>query len=210
MWSDVVCPWCYLGEHRLQRALSSVEWGGEVEVRLRAFQLDPRAPFEPQDLRAVIDRKYGPGAHEVMNRRLTALGAAEGLDYRFDLVQRVNSFDALRLLAWAGADPSVRDRQLVLARRLFRTYFTEGRNIAEHEVLLEAVRDAGLDVGEAARVLDGLDHAEAIEADREAAYERGITGVPAFVIEGAWLIPGAQEVDTMVTVLERARSHLAA
>lgn len=208
LWSDVVCPWCYLGEHRLGRAIARLEWGEEISVRWRAFQLDPRAPVEPQDLRRVLDRKYGPGAHEAMTRRLTSLGAAEGLDYRFDRVQRVNTYDAHRLLLWAGtASPG---EQMELARRLFRAYFTEGVDVADQDVLLRLMAEGGLDRDAATEVLRSSAFSDQIDADRESALDRGITGVPAFVIEGQWLIPGAQEVDTMVSLLERARTKLVA
>jgi predicted DsbA family dithiol-disulfide isomerase len=206
VWSDLVCPWCYLGEHRLQQAIKDVDWGDEIRVRWRAYQLDPRAPREPQDLRRALERKYGPGAHDAMTRRLTALGTAEGLEYRFDRVQRVNSFDAQRLLLWAGeSHPAA---QMPLARRLLRAYFTDGDNLADHEVLLEAVGDTALDPAAAKDVLDGSAHGDEVDHDREEALERGITGVPAFVIEGTWLVPGAQEVETLVNVLERARAKL--
>ena len=101
IWSDIVCPWCYLGRSRLRSALEQLEWADEVEVRWRAYQLDPRAPAEPGDLRASIERKYGPGAFDQMTTRLTALGQAEGIDYRFDRALRVNTTDAHRLMAWA-------------------------------------------------------------------------------------------------------------
>ena len=101
IWSDVICPWCYLGKRRFERALASLAWRDEVEVRWHAFQLDPGATAEPGNLRAAIERKYGPGAFEGMVRRLTDLGEAEGIRYRFDLAKRVSTFDAHRLLAWA-------------------------------------------------------------------------------------------------------------
>jgi predicted DsbA family dithiol-disulfide isomerase len=206
LWSDLICPWCYLGEHRLQTALDQVPWGSEVEVRMHAFQLDPTAPTEPHDLRAALERKYGPGAFDGMTRRLTALGRAEGLDYRFDRAQRVNTFDGHRLVLWADSiDPAT---AVALTHRLFVDYFTEGANLADHEVLVAAAGSVGLD-GDAARtLLAGSAHGDAVRADTAAAHEHGITGVPAFVIEGQWLISGAQDVDTLVRMLERARERL--
>jgi predicted DsbA family dithiol-disulfide isomerase len=104
IWSDVICPWCYLGKRRLERALDELQWGpDDVTVRFHAFQLDPRATREPRDLRAAVDRKYGPGAFDAMNARLTQLGAEIGIDYRFDRALRVSTVDAHRLLAWAWA-----------------------------------------------------------------------------------------------------------
>jgi predicted DsbA family dithiol-disulfide isomerase len=205
VWSDVVCPWCYLGEHRLRRALDLVAAEG-IEVRMRAFQLDPRAPRTPQDLRAVLERKYGPGAFDAMTARLTALGAAEGLDYRFDRVQRVNTFDAHRALAWAGTHGL--EQQARLAHALFRAYFTDGANVADHDALAAAIEASGLDGAAGREMLAREAFADEVIADRAAAVELGITGVPAFVLGGEWMIPGAQDVDTFVRVLERARERL--
>jgi predicted DsbA family dithiol-disulfide isomerase len=205
VWSDVVCPWCYLGEHRLRRALAVVGHDG-FEVHMRAFQLDPRAPRTAEDLRAVLERKYGPGAYDAMTSRLTALGADEGLEYRFDRVQRVNTFDAHRVLAWAATvGPEEQGR---LAHALFRAYFTDGVNLADHEVLTGVVDATGLDTESVVAVLAGAGFTDEVIADRAAAVELGITGVPAFVLNGEWMIPGAQDVDTFVRVLERARERL--
>ncbi|MPY92134.1 MAG: thioredoxin domain-containing protein [Acidimicrobiia bacterium] len=207
IWSDVVCPWCYLGKRRFERAVASLGWGGEVEVRMRAYQLDPGASREPGDLRASLERKYGPGAFDAMVTRLVALGAPEGIDYRFDRAQRVNTRDAHRLLAWAWATaPEAQGR---LAERLFQAYFEEGADVADHPALARFAADAGLDADAAAATLASTEFGDEVAGDSQAALEREITGVPAFVIEDRLLIPGAQEVDTFVAVLERARQRLA-
>ncbi len=208
VWSDVICPWCYLGARRLDRALDQVGWRDDVEVHWRAFQLDPSASREPGDLRRALERKYGPGAFDSMTRRLTALGGAEGIDYRFDLALRVNTFDAHRLLAWAEGVGVA--EQGALSARLFRAYFTEGANVADHESLVRLTRDVGLDADEAAEVLASGAFADEVQADLDAARDRDIHGVPNFVIEDRLSIPGAQEVDTMVMLLERARDRLTA
>jgi predicted DsbA family dithiol-disulfide isomerase len=154
----------------------------------------------------VLERKYGPGAYDAMTHRLTALGAEEGLDYRFDRVQRVNTFDAHRALAWAAtAGP---DEQGRLAQALFRGYFTEGVNVADHGAIASAVEASGMDAGAVRSLLAGDAFTDEVIADRAAAVEMGITGVPAFVLEGEWMIPGAQDVDTFVRILERARERL--
>lgn len=208
VWSDVICPWCYLGARRLDRALDQVGWRDEVEVHWRAFQLDPSASREPGDLRRALERKYGPGAFDSMTRRLTALGAPEGIDYRFDLALRVNTLDAHRLLAWA--DRLGAAEQGALGDRLFRAYFTEGANVADHEALVRLAGEAGLDADEADEVLASGAFAGEVQADLAAARDRDIHGVPNFVIEDRLSIPGAQEVDTMVMLLERARERLTA
>lgn len=208
VWSDVICPWCYLGARRLHRALDQLDWRDEVEIHWRAFQLDPSASREPGDLRRALERKYGPGAFDSMTRRLTALGVDEGIDYRFDLALRVNTVDAHRLLSWAHATGVA--EQGALYERLFRAYFTEGANVADHDTLARLAGDAGLDRDEAAEVLASGAFAGEVQADLDAARDRDIHGVPNFVIEDRLSIPGAQEVETMVMLLERARERLTA
>ncbi len=203
IWSDVVCPWCFLGKRRFERALGEVEGGDAFEVRWRAYQLDPTATTTPGDLRRSIERKYGPGAFDGMTARLTALGEAEGIDYRFDLAQRVNTLDAHRLLAWAWDTGGIAG-QGALAERLFVAYFQEGANVADHEVLATAAGECGLDGDDARRVLGSGAYQVEVRDDLVGATERQLTGVPAFVIDDRLLIPGAQEVDTFRQVLTRA------
>jgi len=207
IWSDVICPWCYLGKRRFDKAVAALPWADEIEVRWRAYQLDPRAPREPGDLRAALERKYGPGAFDSMTGRLTSLGLAEGIDYRFEIAKRVNTFDAHRLLSWAWTTggASAQDR---LQARLFRAYFEEGENVADPDALVRFAADAGLDADEATRILSSQAYADEVADDLRMAMDRQLTGVPAFVIEDRWLIPGAQDVETMRLVLERARAQL--
>lgn len=204
IWSDVICPWCFLGKRRIERALSQIDGAGDVAVRWRAYQLDPTATTEPGDLRRSIEKKYGPGAFDGMVSRLTTLGEPEGIDYRFDLARRVNTLDAHRLVAWAWdtGGPSAQD---ALVERFFRGYFEEGANVADHDALAAMSGQAGLDVDEAARVLRGGAYQVEVRDDLVGAVERQLTGVPAFVIADRLLIPGAQEVETFRQVIERAR-----
>lgn len=204
IWSDVVCPWCYLGHRRFEAALSRLP-DLTVEVTWRAFELDPRAPRAPQDLRAVVERKYGTGAYDTMTTRLTALGREAGIDFRFDRTQRVNTFDAHRLLAWSAGQP---EHASALAERMFAAYFTEGANVADHETLLRLVSDVGGDRADAAAVLAANGFAEQVRADEALAHDHGISGVPAFLLAERLMIPGAQEVDTFVSVLARASERL--
>lgn len=203
IWSDVVCPWCYLGRRRFDTAVERLGWASdEISVRTRAYQLDPKATSEPGDLRSSIEKKYGPGAFDGMTARLTALGAGEGIDYHFDLALRVNTLDAHRLLAWAW-EIGHTELQHQLEENLFRAYFTEGRNIADHDELAEIASDSGLDPSEARRILEEGDYSQHVGSDLEAAIELQITGVPAFVVDGQFVIPGAQEVETFVRILQR-------
>ncbi|MCU0311129.1 MAG: DsbA family oxidoreductase [Acidimicrobiales bacterium] len=207
VWSDVICPWCFLGKRRLDTALARLDWGDEVEVRWRAYQLDPTAGPEPGDLRQALERKYGPGAFESMTSRLTALGADDGIDYRFDRALRVNTVDAHRLLAWAW-DQGGAPAQGALAERLFLAYFTEGANVADHATLTGLAGEAGLDAAVATSVLAGDGFRSEVTGELHGALERQISGVPAFVIEDRFMIPGAQDVDTFVAVLTQARDRL--
>lgn len=207
IWSDVICPWCYLGKRRFDKALSALAWAEQIDVRWRAYQLDPHAPREPGDLSTAIERKYGPGAFDQMTARLTSLGQAEGIAYRFDLAQRVNTLDAHRLLAWAWetGGPSGQER---LQERIFQAYFEAGENVADPDALARFAGDAGLDAHDAKRVARSQAYASEVADDLRRGLDRQLTGVPAFVIEDRWLIPGAQDVETMTAVLERARQQL--
>jgi predicted DsbA family dithiol-disulfide isomerase len=206
IWSDVICPWCYLGKRRFERAVAELGWQDQVQVRWHAFLLDPRATSEPKDLRAAIEQKYGPGAFDGMTKRLTALGADEGIDYRFDKALRVSTLDAHRLLAWAyeTAGPEAQDR---LKERFLRAYFTEGANVADHATLRSLTAETGLSDADAGEVLATGAYRAEVAADLEAAMDRELTGVPGFVIEDRLLVPGAQEVDTFVAVLTRAKER---
>lgn len=209
VWSDVVCPWCYLGKRRLEVALEGLDFADEVEVRWRAFQLDPTATSEPKDLATAIDRKYGPGAFQGMTGRLVPLGREVGIDYRFDLAQRVTSLPALALVAWVESEHGP-DTAAQLHDRLFRAYFTEGANIADAANLVEWAVEVGADrelAGEAVATGTGRD---AVASDLEGAVDRQITGVPAFVIEDSFMIPGAQDVDTIRNLLTRMHERQAA
>jgi len=200
IWSDVVCPWCYLGHRRFARALALLT-ELEVDVHWRAFELDPHAPREPQDLVAMIERKYGPGAYETMTARLTGLGLEEGIEYRFDRTQRVNTFDAHRLIAWSATQPHGQDG---IVDALFAAYFTQGADVGDADTLLGLVDAIGGDRADAAAVLAGDAFADTVRADEALAREQEVTGVPAFVLGERLLIPGAQDVDTFVRVIERA------
>ena len=202
MFSDVVCPWCYLGHRRLTEALGRMGPEGQgITLRYRAFQLDPRATAEPGDLRGVLERKYGPGAFEAMGRRLGALGAEAGIEYRFDLALRVGTFDAHRLVLWAQDVDRPRVHDLV--DRLFAAYFTEGANVADHPTLVALATEVGLDPGGAAALLASRSWADRVMEDQAEAIESGITGVPAVAVNGATIIPGAQDTDTMEAILRR-------
>ncbi len=203
VWSDVVCPWCYLGKRHLEAALAGFAHADEITVEWRSFELDPRAPRRVEgSLQELIARKYGmtPEQAAAGNARLTSLAAQVGLPYRLDRVQMGNSFDAHRLIHLAATQ----DLAGVAKERFLAAYFTEGAAIGDPEVLARLSGDVGLDEAEVRSVLDGDAFAEDVRADERRAAELGITGVPFFVVDGRWGISGAQPADTILRVLDQA------
>jgi predicted DsbA family dithiol-disulfide isomerase len=209
IWSDVVCPWCYIGKRRLERALSEFEHADDVKIQWRSFELDPHAPAVREgDPAARLARKYGISMDEARtaNQRLMALAAAEGLAYRLEAVHSGNSFNAHRLIHLAGE----RGLQDQVEERFFAAYFCEGQAIGDADVLLSQATAAGLEGAEVKEVLDGDAYADAVRADESEAAGREITGVPFFLVDGRFAIPGAQEPDTMLAILRRAWAKRAA
>jgi predicted DsbA family dithiol-disulfide isomerase len=198
-----VCPWCYLGKRRFERALAAFEHAPEVEIRWRSFELDPRAPaVRDGDPAARLASKYGLSVEQARaaQDRLAALAAAEGLRYRLDRTRPGNTFDAHRLIHLAG-ERGVQDQ---VKERLLEAYLCDGQPIGDPDALLSVATSAGLDAVEVKELLDGDAYAAGVLADEREAREREITGVPFFLIDNAFGIPGAQESDTMLTVLRRA------
>jgi predicted DsbA family dithiol-disulfide isomerase len=216
LWSDFACPWCALGIYRLDAARREFEHGSAINVVHRSFELDPRAPAKrPQSMEEVLAAKYGMGPEQVRagHERLTAFGAEVGMEFRFERIQLGSTFDAHRL-AQAARGTSVED---AVVKALFAAYFTEGKLLSDHEVLREVASSAAMAAEVVDEVLGGPGglagaYAEAVRSDEAAAQELGITGVPHFIINGKWAVPGAQDVETMVLVLRRAweRSEVAA
>jgi protein disulfide-isomerase len=207
VWSDFACPWCVLGLLRLDAALADFEHGDAFEVVHRAFELDPRAPRRRERTMAeAVATKYGMSSERVRSghQRMTELGREVGFTFDFERVQLGNTFDAHRLARAARGRPSER----ALVRGLFDAYFTDGRLLSDHNVLRDVATDAGLDEGVVGAVLDEELYGDEVRADETEAYDLGVTGVPYFLIAGAWPIPGAQDVETLGIVLRRAWSRL--
>lgn len=204
VWSDIACPWCYVGKRRLEAALAAFEHADSVELVWRAFELDPSAPpqLDPESYAARLARKYGATVEQAegMIAQMTETAAADGLDFRFDRVRAGNTFDAHRLLHLARE----RGCQGALKERLMRGYFTEGEPIGDADALGRMAGDAGLEVDEARGVLEGDLYADDVRADEAQARAYGITGVPCFVLAGRFAVVGAQPADALVSVLDRA------
>ena len=207
VWSDFACPWCVLGLLRLDAALADFEHGDAFEVVHRAFELDPRAPRRRERTMAeAVATKYGLSSERVRSghQRMTELGREVGFTFDFERVQLGNTFDAHRLARAARGRPGER----ALVRGLFDAYFTDGRLLSDHDVLRDVATGAGLDEGVVGAVLDEELYGDEVRADEAEAYDLGVTGVPYFLIAGAWPIPGAQDVETLGIVLRRAWSRL--
>ncbi len=203
IWSDVVCPWCYIGKRRFERALASFGHPGEVTVTYRSFELDPDAPAQRAGNHAEqLARKYGMtvAQAEQASRQMTERAAADGLEFRFDLIRGGNTFDAHRLLHLAkdhGLQPELKER-------LLHATFTEGLPIADQPTLVRLAGETGLPAAQVQAVLDGDAYADAVRADEQQAARYGITGVPFFVADGAYAVSGAQPPEVLLQLLLRA------
>ena len=203
IWSDVVCPWCYLGKRRFERALASFGHPGEVTVTYRSFELDPNAPAQRTGTQAEhLAAKYGMtvAQAEQANRQMTQRAADDGLEFRFDIIRGGNTFDAHRLLHLAkdhGLQPEMKER-------LMRATFTEGLPIADKLTLVRLATETGLPAAEVEAVLDGDAYADEVRADEHQAARYGINGVPFFVADGKYAVSGAQPPEVLVQLLQRA------
>lgn len=205
IWSDIVCPWCYIGKRRLETALASFEHADAVEVVWRSFELDRSAPRERTGSYAeMLGRKYGmaPAQAHATLAHMTEVAAGEGLVFDFDRVRPGNTFDAHRLLHLAHE----RGRQDALAERLMLAYLSEGEPIGDPATLGRLAVEVGLDTAEVEAVLGGDRYADEVRADEIAAQELGVTGVPFFVVDRRYAVSGAQQPDTILRALERAWS----
>ncbi|TIS58786.1 DsbA family protein [Mesorhizobium sp.] len=200
--SDVVCPWCFIGQKRLDTAIAAA---GEVEVhvRWRPFQLDPTIPPEGKDRREYMITKFGSEQRiREIHARIEPLGEAEGISFAFDAIKVApNTLDAHRVIRWAGAAGEAVQNRLV--RRLFQLNFEEGANLGDHAVLIEAGREAGMDVSVVETLLPTDADVEAVRTEIATASRMGITGVPCFLLEGKYAVMGAQDADTLADAIRQ-------
>ena len=203
--SDVVCPWCYLGEKRLEQALA--EEAGPIVVRWRPYQLDPTIPEGGLDRAEYMEKKFGKsGRLQSVHDNLTRLGAEVGLPFAFDKITRSpNTLDAHRLIRWATS-AGVQSR---VVDRLFEAYFVEGRDIGDRVVLTEIAAECGLDADLVERLLaEGAD-SEVVRQEVEQAQAMGVSGVPFFIFAGRLGVPGAQEPSALRQAMAEARQAMA-
>ncbi|MEO8265085.1 MAG: DsbA family oxidoreductase [Ilumatobacteraceae bacterium] len=201
IWSDVVCPWCYIGKRRFETAIAELGDEIDVDIVFRPYQLDPTA--SPGKAGPVLDayaKKFGSveRAHEIIDH-VTAIAAASGIEFRMDRALRANTFLAHRLLWLAQAT----GHQIALKERLLRAYFIDGLDIGDLDVLATCAAEVGLDHERTRAFLDSDDGVDEVRSELRSADELEITAVPTFVFDGKWMVPGAQEPDTFVQVLRR-------
>jgi predicted DsbA family dithiol-disulfide isomerase len=204
IWSDIACPWCYVGKRRFESALAGFEHRDEVQVTWRSFELDPGAPAERGVESAQhLAEKYGMSREEALaaQRRLTDVAAGEGLAFRFDLARGGNTFDAHRVLHLAAAH----GLQDAMKERIMRAYLEEGELISSAEVLERLAGDVGLPADEVRDVLAGDRYADAVRADERTAAGLGIHAVPFFVVDRKLGASGAQPPEVLRDLLTRAR-----
>lgn len=200
IWSDVICPWCYIGKRRFEAALAAFPHKEKVNVVWRSFELDPHSPKQyPESLEAMLSRKYHvtPQEAAAMNTRVSSLAREIGLEYRLSEARPGNTFDAHRMLHFAAS------RQLgeQATERLMHAYFCESLPVGDADALASLAPELGLDIDEVRSILASDAFAAEVRADETRATELGITGVPFFVFDGKAGISGAQAVETFADAL---------
>jgi predicted DsbA family dithiol-disulfide isomerase len=207
VYADIACPWCYVGRARLKQALDQRP-NLEVTLRWRPFQLQPDLPPDGRDFRSVLEEKFGSwNRAQEMFDRIHRMGEGEGLTFDVDAIDVApNTADAHRLVLWAQ-DRGVGE---AMAHGLFRAYFSEGRNVADRDVLVTCAGEAGLDPKATRDLLTGTEYADEVRTSQQRAQRRGITGVPCYVFGEEHAVMGAQSVDTLAEALDVAATGTAA
>jgi predicted DsbA family dithiol-disulfide isomerase len=202
--SDVVCPWCFIGKRRLEKAIARTP-DIPVEVRFRPFFLNPWVPREGMSRDEYLTRKFGsPDRYRAIGQRVAQAAAAEGLVYAPDKIRRQpNTLDCHRLIAWA-ADVGNAAR---MKQRLMELYFAEGGDLTDTEVLVRAAAECGLEGSETRRRLAGNDDIERVTSGADAAKDAGIDGVPCFIFGNVTAVQGAQSPEHLAEAIERAASE---
>ena len=201
IYSDVACPWCYVGKVRFERALSAFPQAGDVEVAFRPFQLNPAQSEQAQSLYEYYDERFGPGFRD-NHTRVSDIAAEEGLDFHLDRALAVNTFTAHRLLTLVEKHYGAQT-QRDLKAALMRTYFSDGGNVNDPDTLVRLAEEVGVDGDKARTWLTSDEGVDEVKAELNQAHELGINSVPTFVFEGKWAVQGAQPTSTFLQVLEQ-------
>jgi predicted DsbA family dithiol-disulfide isomerase len=201
VYSDVVCPWCYIGKRRMEQALETVKGWNQARLIWRPFQLNPTMPQAGMDRRVYLEAKSGgPGELKTIQDRVATVGVGAGIDFAFSRIERTpNTFDAHRLIWFARQH----GRQDEVVEELFHGYFTEGLNVGQAETLIALAVRAGLDGQKVGRLLQTGEGVEAVRQEEARGHQLGIRGVPYFVLNGKAAVSGAQPVETFVSAIEQ-------
>lgn len=205
IWSDIACPWCFIGKRRFEAGLAEFAGRDDVEVTYRSFELAPDTPvdFEGSEIDFLVRHKGMPAAQvEGMLEQVRGIAADAGLDYDFDRLQHTKTLKAHEALHFARAH----GRQLELAERLFRAYFEQGRHVGRPAEIADLAAEVGLDRDAVLAALESGDHADAVAADIDQARAYGISGVPFYVFNGKYGVSGAQPAETFTQVLEKVHA----
>ena len=201
VYSDVVCPWCFIGKRRLEQALDTVKEQDSARVIWRPFQLNPTMPKAGMDRRVYLEAKFGgPGELKAIQDRVAAVGIGVGIEFTFDRIARTpNTFDAHRLMWFAQQQ----GRQDAVVEALFHGYFAEGFNIGEAELLVSLAERAGLDRDKVIRLLQSEEGVDTVRQEEARGHQLGIRGVPYFILNGKIGLSGAQPVETFVAAIKQ-------
>jgi len=202
VWSDYVCPFCYIGKRLLEQSLEKTGYSDQVEVVFKAYELDPTSPKVSNESTAeMLARKYGTTveAAKQMNQQVGERAKEVGLHYNFDKMKPANTFDAHRLAKFAEE----KGKEAELSELLLQSYFIDGKEIGRHEVLLDLAESVGLARAEAESVLESEKYAENVRADINEAMQIGVRGVPFFVLNGKYAISGAQPAEVFENALRQ-------
>lgn len=203
IWSDVMCPFCYIGKRRFENALQQFPYKSEIEIVWKSFQLNPGMKTQPgKNINQYLAETKGWTLDyaKKMNEHVTTMAKDVGLQYDFDKAIVANSFDAHRLIQLAKANGKGDEME----ERLFKAYFTEGRNTADHETLIQLGTEIGLDPSTIRALLDSNEYADKVEQDIYEAQQIGVRGVPYFVFNDRYAVPGAQAAETFSGALNKA------
>jgi predicted DsbA family dithiol-disulfide isomerase len=204
--SDTVCPWCFVGKRRLERAFL-LRPDMQFNIHWRAYRLDPSIPAGGVDRKEYLKAKFGNNPNrQAMTDALLAAGKSEDIAFNFDAIARTpNTLDSHRLIRWAGGA----GLQNEIVERLFTAYFEDGRDIGNRDILVEIASDAGMDSALVADLLDQGEDRELIEREDALAHRMGISGVPTFIFENKYLVSGAQDAETLAQVMDKVAEALA-
>ncbi|MGK0465637.1 DsbA family oxidoreductase [Clostridium sp.] len=206
VWSDFVCPFCYIGKRRLEIALEKFEHKDEVELVFKSFELDSSSKKKSdENIHEIIAKKYGIPVEQAKasNNQIVDQAKAVGLDFNFDDLIRTNTFDAHRVAHYAKSEGKMNE----LAERIFKAYFVDSLNISDHKVLASLAYEIGLSSDKALSVLESDQYGEEVRKDEETASKLKISGVPYFIINNKHVVSGAQPPGIFLEALEKAREE---